>query len=160
MRLPLLQTSVANGMSGYLLFCLTWQSQRFPWSIPLQFDNALEQLLEPGKMLYMCLFSRGSNSGRDKWKKWAGQGMGGEGCFLVVSQQLPSQHLRVFTNSEAPRTWLFQGFCGGFIMWPWLIKSLAISDYSPSLAPLPSLEVGDERQTGEGIEPLSMAWSF
>lgn len=71
-----------------------------------------EQLLE----LYICLFRRGSNSGTDIGKNEQGKVWREKGASLSSPSTLPSQYLSVFTNSEAPWTWLLQGFCGSLIM--------------------------------------------
>lgn len=61
------------------------------------------------------------------------------GCYLCLwlASMIPS--------SPEAREALSLGFYGGFIMSARLIKSLAIGDWTESLAPLPSLKIGGGR---------------
>ena len=63
------------------------------------------------------------------------QSMGSQRVRHNWAHRASSQHVDVLTNLEAPQA-LFRDFYGDFIARVWLIKSLAIGDWIPSLARL------------------------
>ena len=59
------------------------------------------------------------------------------GCYLWLASMIPS-------SPQSPEA-LSLGFYGGFIMSARFVKSLIIGDWTESLAPLPSLKIGEGR---------------
>lgn len=118
----------------------------------LKFDDLLGWLRELRKVLYFLLlvYYERYNWEVAKGRRCIGQGMEGRGLwrrhrasmpFLSATPSHPvHQYLDVYDN------WKFsepcdRGFYGSSITWAWLILSLAIDDWTPSLAPL--LFLGD-----------------
>ena len=65
------------------------------------------------RLLFYCKSVKGYDSGRARWKRCIGQGMGkgGLGTSMPSPGLLPSQHFPVITSLEDPHTSLVRVFC-------------------------------------------------